>query len=93
MNKREYLLVKLAEECGEVIQAVSKILIFGAEDEYKGHTNRERLAAEINDLIAVATMLDEELPMPEFGDTKALTNKIDKVEIYMNYSREVGTLI
>lgn len=48
-------LVLLAEECGEVIQAVSKILRHGFEACHPrdlNHTNRAQLTNEIGDLLA-----------------------------------------
>ena len=57
---REALLI-LAEECAEVIQAVSKIFRFGADTEYpeEGPTNLMRLEEEIGDLEALTKILIE----------------------------------
>lgn len=62
-------LAMLAEECGEVIQAVGKILRHGYEsfhpnDLFNGHpkpgaeNNRDRLTHELADLLAVVEMMD-----------------------------------
>jgi len=49
----QYKYWKLAEECGEVIQAISKIHRFGINNKRPGQseTNKTRLKAENNDLI------------------------------------------
>lgn len=62
-------LAMLAEECGEVIQVVGKILRHGYEsyhpnDLFNGHpkpgaeNNRDLLANEVCDLLAVVQMMD-----------------------------------
>ena len=43
-------LVLVAEECGEVIQAIGKILRHGYESEYNNETNRQALERELGDL-------------------------------------------
>lgn len=52
-------LAMLAEECGEVIQAVGKILRHGYESTHPdgGPTNREALRREIVDLRVIAYMM------------------------------------
>lgn len=58
-------LVLLAEECAEVIQAVTKILRHGWESSYEdGTTNLEQLRTEIDDVFSVvwAMRLEGEIP-------------------------------
>jgi NTP pyrophosphatase (non-canonical NTP hydrolase) len=47
----------LTEECGEVIQAISKCFRFGLDEEYSGRTNRQRLEEELGDLLAMIEIL------------------------------------
>lgn len=49
----------LAEECGEVLQIVGKILRHGYESKHPdgGPTNRELLALELGDLQAIMTLI------------------------------------
>lgn len=66
------LLAMLAEECGEVIQVVGKILRHGYESYHPDRphiTNHDLLAAELTDLSAVLgrIVLVEKLP---FGDVE-----------------------
>jgi NTP pyrophosphatase (non-canonical NTP hydrolase) len=51
----------LQEECAEVVQAVSKIFRFGADNfsPNSGTTNRENLEIEIGDLVALVDILIE----------------------------------
>lgn len=61
-------LVRLMEECGEMIQAASKVLRWGwlsrNPDEVDGPTNRERLFTEYNDMKALAGRLGFYSPLP-----------------------------
>lgn len=95
MNREEHLLTCLGEEAAEVAQRVSKALRFGLREVQKGQpkTNRERIIEEIKDFIAVAEslyrlgILDSFQPNPH--EIKA---KGDKIEKYMEISREQGVL-
>ena len=63
--ERERLAI-LAEECGEVIQAIGKILRHGFENSFSSdsmvitETNRQRLRREICDVLAVTGLLQQE---------------------------------
>lgn len=92
MTEHECLLTILAEECAEVAQRVSKALRFGMEEVQPGqpYSNRDRITAELYDLLAVAEMVmvfDSESIY-----WKALEEKRRKVERYLEYSRECGTV-
>ena len=53
-------LAMLAEECGEVIQVVGKILRHGYDSHHPDNpkvTNRQLLGRELTDLLAVAAMM------------------------------------
>ena len=43
-------LIHLIEECGETIQAATKVLRFGLEGEWNGKSNAESLVDELKDL-------------------------------------------
>lgn len=92
MNETQYLLVKLGEEAAEIAQATGKALIFGLDDEYKGETNRESIVKEINDLLAIVVMLENRSVIEGIGNQQAINNKIEKVELYMDYSEKCGIL-
>jgi NTP pyrophosphatase (non-canonical NTP hydrolase) len=55
-----YLLDKLQEECAEVIQAVSKIRRFGAQNHHPDRqtTNLEELIGELEDALAIVRVLE-----------------------------------
>lgn len=59
MNEQEHLLVCMAEECGEVTQAVTKILRFGLLNFVPGTnvTNAARLYNELCDIETISKML------------------------------------
>jgi NTP pyrophosphatase (non-canonical NTP hydrolase) len=93
MNKTDYLLTCLAEEAGEITQAVGKSLRFGLEDGYPetSRTNRTDLQAELNDLFALVELLQNENVLIE-ADRAAIDCKKEKVLCWMKYSTECGRL-
>jgi len=95
MDRKEMLLVIAAEECNEVAQAISKTLRFGPDEVYPpiGRTNAQRICDEYNDLMAVIDMLVVEgvLDFTGIGVRQAMEKKA-KVEKYLKYSQELGTL-
>jgi len=96
MNKTEHLLVILSEECGEVIQIVSKILRFGEYDHDPNNPescNLDLMVKEINDILGVVELLDEhEYDLSRVGNRNDIENKKSKVEFYMKYSKNLGKL-
>ena len=83
----------LAEECAEVQQAIAKALRFGLCDGYPGtdRTNAEDIAAELDDLTAVAEMLQDEAVLRK-RNTEAVYAKVLKVVRWMHYAEERKTL-
>jgi hypothetical protein len=97
VKRHEYLLVCLAEECAEVTHRISKALRFGLKEIQpgQGRTNEQRIYDEIADLYAVLEILEEwgVLKPRAFTETDAaMRAKKIKVEKFMDYSREQGTL-
>lgn len=60
MNQTEILDI-LQEECGEVVQVVSKCRRFGIDEIYgqDGETNRSRLTKEVGDLMCMIQLMHE----------------------------------
>ncbi|MBX5130755.1 hypothetical protein HJB53_30155 [Rhizobium lentis] len=94
MNKREYLLTKFIEECLEAAQRATKILTFGADEVQPGQpfNNTERLNHEYNDLLASVELLAEDAGIELFRDVSLIVRKREKVEKFMEYSRQQGCL-
>ena len=97
MDRREHLLTCLAEECAEVGQRVAKALRFGLAEVQAGQTltNRQRIAEEYRDLVAVANILVEEgiLAVQEMAVLqKDVDAKRAKIERFMEISRREGVL-
>ena len=94
MDRKEYLLLCLNEECLEVAKEADKALRFGLNDWSpnlpKTETNRKRISDELSDLIAVAQMLKDELYIDEYMIDEKINNKKDKVEYYMIVSEKLG---
>lgn len=89
MNKTEYLLSKLVEECCEVGQRVCKAMTFGLSEVQPGQPddNKRRIERELGDLMEVA----DQLGLVIRDEDKAA--KREKMAKFMDYSRECGTLV
>lgn len=83
-SKQEEILNITQEECGELIQIISKVRRFGI-DEYHlkdGIPNRQRLAEEVGDVACMIQLL------VEFGivDVEAVENamqkKVEKLKVW-----------
>lgn len=105
MNRQEHLLTILGEECSELHQELCKALRFGINEQRDlSTTNAQRMFKEFNDILAMVEMVNESvLSEPWNGitytdkgilyrDEKFITKKKAKVERYLLYSQELGTL-
>lgn len=98
MNRTEYLLTCLMEECAEVQQIASKCQRFGFDNHHPADpvrkTNASELHRELNDLRAIEFMLAREgyIEFDSHSDGWTLEKKIKKVEHYMDVSMECGML-
>lgn len=97
MTKTENLLTTVSEECGEIIQAVSKFLRFGAQNHapYEHTTNADALVTEYYQLRALIEELQEQgvLPLPtEKEQKKIMDGKIKKVLEFQDYSERIGMI-
>ena len=77
-EERLYLLI---EECGEVIQAASKILRHGYNSYHPDHpsrTNKDDLINELHDLLATIEILEDAKDVVNLGDdtAQAINKKI-----------------
>jgi hypothetical protein len=97
LNRTEYLLNLVQEECAEVAQRASKCMRFGLDESREDKpTNIRLLCEEFYDLMCVFDMLNKELDgqiEKQFTNQEALdweTEKIQKVEKYFKYSIEQG---
>ena len=72
----------LQEECAEVIQAISKCLRFGIDNYKPGKpkTNREHLAEEIGDLIAMIELCYDNDIVDPLQVKEAQHRKFDKLK-------------
>lgn len=94
MNKKEHLLICLAEECAEVQHAVSKALRFGLDVGYPGtdRTNAHDIAKELLDLFAVVSMLEDFGVIAVTNDPVAIARKRENVISFMEYAEQRGTI-
>ena len=85
-------LIMLAEECGEVVQAVGKIVRHGYEschpDVHGGDwTNRQELAREVLDVIAMVNLM---LLMEDIDVDLSMSNVISRINHKMTYTHHQG---
>lgn len=96
MTRQQYLLVKVTEECGEVIKRATKMICFGNDEQYdKNDANYKRLLYEYNDLVATMELLKKDgifKEIDELIDPEWIILKQNKVERYMKLSKERGLL-
>lgn len=94
MNKTEYLLVKLAEECNEVAQRATKALTFGLDEIQEGQefTNTERIVLEFSDVLTIMIELKRLGVIGEYINEDMILLKRKKLDKYMEYSRSQGCL-
>lgn len=88
MNVDDYLLCKLQEECGEVIQAASKIIMFGWHSEYQNKTNIDNLKNELNDILAIVELLNKNTILDYKPNELALKAKQAKVRNFKKYNEK-----
>ncbi len=88
MNTTEHLLTTLTEECVEVAHRACKALRFGLAEIQPGQdeNNAQRIERELSDLVGVAEMLGLCVSRGDIDKKKA------RVQKYMEYAKEVGTL-
>jgi len=87
-TQTEILLI-LAEECAEVIQAISKIKRFGLDTDYKGKTNLEMLAIELGDVLALIELTKQsDLGLTDELLESAKTDKLERIKNWLNYLKK-----
>tara|TARA_R110002126_G_scaffold1757_1_gene10543 strand:+ start:4387 stop:4716 length:330 start_codon:yes stop_codon:yes gene_type:complete len=108
MDRQEHLITILGEECSELHQELCKALRFGLNDREPGNLldNSQKIFSEFNDLMAMVEMVNESVKDTSFDKCKAtygdggimyidkdmIEAKKEKVERFLSYSKERGTL-
>ena len=92
MSREQYLLIKLAEEASEIAQIALKTSQFGMEEKYHklDTNNKERIHAELNDLLGVVDLLNGESGFGFTQDSVASCTKAEKINKYYKLSQELG---
>lgn len=90
MNREQYLLNKLAEEASEIAQIALKSAQFGLNEVYIDESNKKRCHNEINDLLGIIRILNVEFNFEYDPDIEQIEKKIEKVNRYYGYSKELG---
>jgi len=96
VNRLQFLLVKLSEECNDVGKEAAKIIQFGLDSFDPADplrlSNRRRLINELLDVLAVMEMLDTEsgIGVNIEQSRNAIDHKKRKVEKYYLRSQKMG---
>lgn len=78
----------LSEECGEVVQAIGKILRHGYESKYSnGITNREQLEIEIADVTLMIEFLIDNKDISVSNLEDATHNKLQRIDNYLHHNK------
>jgi hypothetical protein len=93
LNREQYLLTLIQEECAELSQRASKALRFGLYEVQPGQEldNWERLRGEFVDLFTSLYMLDWVIVDVDVKDDDVQT-KANKIKKYMQLSVDRGIL-
>lgn len=83
----QYIPEITAEECAEVIQAITKCLRFGLDQVHPetGISNKEQLETEVGQLLCMITMLSTIWNFSDPRVTKAMLDKQDNLFKYTQY--------
>ena len=82
MKQSNEALIILQEECAEVIQVISKMHRFGADNEYNGVSNKDRLTQEIADVLVLINHLCDTGVVDEPTIHRAMAKKLKKLKLY-----------
>lgn len=94
MKIEEYLLLRLAEECAEIAQRITKALSFGLDEVQPGQyfNNAERIVEEINDFEAVKEICERHGIILNNYISGNYHKKLEKIRKFAAISAEKGTL-
>ena len=82
MDKTDEILTITQEECGELVQVISKVRRFGLEE------NRARLTQEAGDVLSMIELMIEHDIISRDDVELAKRNKIEKLKIWSNIFKE-----
>lgn len=82
----------LAEECAEVIQAVSKIKRHGYHSRHSlgSPSNREHLLAEIGDVSAAVGLMLRAKDLPHPPTNEMIDGKLERLKKYTHHQNEIS---
>lgn len=93
MTSEQWLLIKLAEECAEVIKECTKSLNYGLNhtNPYNKTVNSVLLVEELNDILGVSKLLVgyEIIPIL-WDDINRIESKKNKVLKSLEYAKSLG---
>ena len=91
LTKQQEEILRIAqEECGEVVQMVSKVCRFGLDQQHlkDDKPNRERLTEEFGDLACMIKLAVQFGIITEDGLLEASSKKEEKLKVWSNIFKE-----
>lgn len=89
-STKEYLSVVAMEECGEIIQAISKFMRFGKSNHHPNTpdiTNEQQLMIEFHQLEAVIELMEKYGYLDDFSEEEVEEIKKNKIKKVSKYRR------
>lgn len=83
-DKEREILIILQEECAEVIQVISKMHRFGADNVYNGVSNKDRLTQEIGDVLVLVNHVCDTGIIERNAVSLAMAKKAEKLRKWSN---------
>ena len=80
----------LAEECGEVIVAKSKVLRFGSQSKWNSPTNQRLLGLEVGDLMAMIQILMDNGFLRQSDVEDGIARKLEKLSKFYKVDKLTG---
>ena len=92
MNRQQYLLCKIAEECSEIQKIAMKAQQFGMDSRNPDtlESNSESLKKEWNDLYTIIVTLQNEFGIDLWFENEFIIEKEKKLSKYYEISKELG---
>ena len=82
-DRQREIMVITQEEAAEVIQEIAKIFRFGIDDSHRdGMTHREKLTAEVGDLLAMIDLMIDSRLIDPVAIELAKQTKVQKLRKY-----------
>lgn len=91
MDQNEYFITCAMEECGEINQALSKVIRFGKDNhhpDYPDETNSDNVLKEFYQLETIISLLQEADILPVYTGDEIKKIQLEKIHAVEHYYRQ-----